>query len=75
MDNDLKEEQITGEMKDIEDALNYEGDDQAYEEIEDDFFAKLLEPSNQKKQKKTTQDDKSFKKKKNTVEFVAEEKK
>ena len=49
MDNDLKEEQITGEMKDIEDALNYEGDDQAYEEIEDDFFAKLLEPSNQKK--------------------------
>lgn len=29
-------------MKDVEEALNYEGEDEAYEELEDDFFSKLI---------------------------------
>ena len=31
------------ELKEIEEALNYDGDDGAYEEIEDDFFAKMIQ--------------------------------
>lgn len=33
MDNDLEGEVLKGDMKEIEDALNYEGEDGAYEEL------------------------------------------
>jgi hypothetical protein len=29
-------------MKEIEDALNFEGEEGVYEELEDDFFTKLI---------------------------------
>ena len=55
-------------MKDIEEALNYEGDDQAYETLEDDFFSKLLEGGNIKSTSGQTNKQKNinegFKKKK-----------
>jgi hypothetical protein len=44
LDNDLKPSQINGNrnVKEIEEALDYAGDDAAYEELEDDFFAKMI---------------------------------
>lgn len=30
-------------MKEVEEALEYAGDDDAYEELEDDFFAKMIQ--------------------------------
>jgi hypothetical protein len=61
VDNDLKPSQISGNanVKEIEDALDYEGEEEVYEELEDDFFAKLIQeelhdnqkPKEQKPQK------------------------
>ena len=54
-DNDLKPSEIKGEIKEIQDALDYDGEEVAYEELEDDFFAQLLQndtkPKKQEKQK------------------------
>lgn len=65
IDNDLKPSQITGNanVKELEDALDYEGEEEVYEELEDDFFAKLiqeelqdnLKPKEQKQQKQPKQ--------------------
>jgi hypothetical protein len=58
IDNDFKPSQINGNknVKEIEDALDYNGEEQAYEEIEDDFFAKMiqaeLEQNSKEKQEK-----------------------
>jgi hypothetical protein len=45
VDNDLKPSQINGnrQVKEVEEALEYAGDDDAYEELEDDFFAKMIQ--------------------------------
>ncbi len=45
VDNDMKPSQINGNrnVKEIEEALDYVGDDDAYEELEDDFFAKMIQ--------------------------------
>ena len=32
----------TRAIKSIEDALNFNGEDEAYEELEDDFFSKMI---------------------------------
>jgi hypothetical protein len=42
VDNDLMGEVLEGDIKEVEDALNYEGEDGAYEELEDNFFAKMI---------------------------------
>lgn len=42
IDNDMDGEVLKGDVKEVDDALEYEGEDGAYEEIEDDFFAKLI---------------------------------
>lgn len=44
IDNDLKPSQINGNpnIKEVEEALNYDGEDQIYEELEDDFFSKMI---------------------------------
>ena len=45
IDTDITPSQLKtdSELRDVEDALNYEGEDAAYDEIEDDFFAKLIQ--------------------------------
>lgn len=45
IDNDLKPGQINGNVniKEVEDALNYDGEEELYEELEDDFFAKMIQ--------------------------------
>ncbi len=39
----MKPSEITGDMREIENALNFEGEEGVYEELEDDFFAKLVQ--------------------------------
>lgn len=45
IDNDLKPSQINGnrEVKEVEQALNFNGEEDAYEELEDDFFTKMIQ--------------------------------
>jgi hypothetical protein len=33
---------LKGDIQEVEEALNYDGEDGAYDELEDDFFAKLI---------------------------------
>lgn len=35
-------EVLKGDLKDVDDALNYDNQDGAYQELEDDFFSKLV---------------------------------
>lgn len=42
-DTDLKPSELVGNLKQVEEALDFEGEEGVYEEMEDDFFAKLIQ--------------------------------
>lgn len=58
---------MTGEMREIEAALNYDEDDNAYEELEDDFFVQLMSNNAPKPKAPAKPSADSFKKKKKPV--------
>ena len=45
VDTDINQNQLKtdGQLREVEEALNYDGEEEIYEEMEDDFFAKMIQ--------------------------------